>query len=285
MSQYIITGGEGFIGYRIVENTAGVSFDIKSDEDILDKDLLERECRGKSGIFHCASKISVPESFEIPNEYYKTNVIGTRNVIEVAERFGLKIVFSSSAAVYGESNTTLEESHLLCPQSPYAENKIEGEKMLENSKIPHIVLRYFNVYGPNQSKEYAGVITSFIANALSGHDLVIYGDGNQIRDFIFVEDVAKANILAMKYQNKTFETFNIASGIETSINDLANLIIRLTKSPSKIVYRPSRKGDIVYSKADVSKARKILGFEAKVSLEEGLRKTILRIRSVASNFQ
>lgn len=274
MSKYLITGGEGFIGSRIVQKTSGVSYDIKSGFDILNIETLEKAAIGIDGIFHCAAKISVPESISKPNEYYKINVEGTRSVTKIAEDTKSKIVFSSSAAVYGDTTSAVNEKSLVNPKSPYAQNKIDGENILKNSPVPHIALRYFNIYGPGQSPQYAGVITSFITNAINGTDLVIFGDGNQVRDFIFVDDIARANVKAMEYDNTFFEVFNIGSGIETSINKLAETILQLTNSNSKIVYKPYRPGDIIYSLADVSKAERVLKWKAEVSLEDGLKETI-----------
>ncbi len=274
MSKYLITGGEGFIGSRIVQKTSGVSYDIKSGFDILNIESLEKAAIGIDGIFHCAAKISVPESISKPNEYYKINVEGTRSVTKIAEDTKSKIVFSSSAAVYGDTTSAVNEKSLVNPKSPYAQNKIDGENILKNSPVPHIALRYFNIYGPGQSPQYAGVITSFITNAINGTDLVIFGDGNQVRDFVFVDDIALANVKAMEYDNTFFEVFNIGSGIETSINRLAETILQLTNSNSKIVYKPCRPGDIIYSLADVSKAERVLKWKAEVSLEDGLKETI-----------
>lgn len=278
MGKYLVTGGEGFIGSRIVRNTGGEAFDLKSGKNILDETLLSQAVSGVSGMFHCAAKISVPESIQFPEMYFETNVLGTKSVIKAAEKAGIKIVFSSSAAVYGESKIRVQEDAQLFPQSPYAENKRDGEELLRKSSIPHIALRYFNVYGPGQSPQYAGVISAFIKNALKGEDLMIFGDGKQVRDFIFVDDVVSANIAVMNYKNTFFEIFNIGTGTETNLNDLAQMIIKLTKSSSKIIYKAAREGDIVYSQADVSKAERILGWKAKVSLEEGLKKTIESFR-------
>ena len=176
MGKILVTGGQGFIGGHIAKLTGGNSFDIKSGLDILDTDKLSGAVLDKSEIFHCAAKISVPESFQMPEEYYKTNVLGTRNVIEVAEKSASKIVFSSSAAVYGEANKKVDENAPLSPLSPYAENKKDGENLLRVAKTPSIALRYFNVYGPGQSAAYAGVITAFIVSALKDEDLKIFGD-------------------------------------------------------------------------------------------------------------
>ncbi|MDB5245030.1 MAG: NDP-sugar epimerase [Parcubacteria group bacterium] len=274
MKNFLVTGGEGFIGSRIVGLTEAQPYDLKSGSDILNTQKLFDVCEDVDGIFHCAAKISVPESIEKPDEYYLHNVEGTKSVIEVAEKGNRKIVFSSSAAVYGESDRVVSENDSLHPLSPYAQNKIDGEEMLRNSTTPNVILRYFNVYGPGQSAAYAGVITTFIRAALKNEDLILFGDGEQIRDFVYVDDVARANIAAMESDVGGAEIFNIGSGTKTSIIELAQEIIRFTGSSSSIRHEAPRSGDIVYSQADVSKAAELLGFRAEVSLEEGLRKTI-----------
>lgn len=270
MNKYLITGGEGFIGKNVTNFSSGKSFDIKSGFDILNKEQLINEVDFGMGIFHLAAKISVPESFKNEEEYQKVNVFGSENVIEVAKEKSCKIVFSSSAAVYGNYDRKVVEDDILNPLSPYANNKMDVEKLLEKSGLNAICLRYFNVYGPNQSKEYAGVITNFIDRAKQNEDIIIFGDGKQVRDFVYVTDVAEANIKAMEYVGSHFEIINIASGEEITINDLAKLIIELTNSKSKIVYKEARLGDIYYSGANIDKAKKLLSFSPKVSLREGL---------------
>jgi UDP-glucose 4-epimerase len=278
MSKWLVTGGEGFIGGRIVALTGSTPYDLKSGKDILHTEELGSACSEVDGIFHCAAKISVPESFEKPDEYYLNNVEGTESVIRVAQDGGKSIVFSSSAAVYGEADHPVQEDDALKPQSPYAENKGEGEQMLLESGLPVCILRYFNVYGPGQSPAYAGVITAFIRSALNGDDLVIYGSGEQVRDFVYVDDVARANIVAME-SVASGKVFNIGSGTRTSIRELAEKVIQLTDSPSIIRHAEPRQGDIVYSQADISKAEKMLGWKAETSLSEGLKKTIEFYRS------
>ena len=274
MKKYLVTGGEGFIGSKIVSKTGANSFDLKSNLDILNSEQFAEACVLSTAIFHCAAKISVPESIQKPDEYYRNNVEGTKSVAGVAERNSLKIVFSSSAAVYGDATETVLETSDLNPKSPYAQNKIDGENILKKLKTPAIALRYFNVYGPGQSDAYAGVITAFIKRALKNEDIVIFGDGKQVRDFVYVDDIAEANIAAMNYKNNQFEIFNIGSGVETTINNLAQKIITLSGSLSKIKYAPAREGDIVYSQANVSKAKKVLGWSPKVSLDDGLKQVI-----------
>lgn len=270
MNKYLITGGEGFIGQNVTNLSGGKSFDLKSGFDILDKDQLSKEINFGEGIFHLAAKISVPESFLYEEEYKKTNVLGLKNVIEIAKEKSCKIVFSSSAAVYGNYDRKVVENDILNPLSPYAKNKMDGEKLLEQSGLSAVCLRYFNVYGPKQSKEYAGVITNFIDKAKLNEDIVIFGDGTQVRDFVYVTDVAEANIKAMEYDGSVFEIINIASGEEITINDLAKLVIELTNSSSKIIYKEARVGDIYYSGANIDKAKRLLGFTPKVNLRQGL---------------
>lgn len=278
--KYVITGGDGFIGGHIVEATGGYSYDIKHGEDILDTKTLGLVVTDADGIFHCAAKISVPESVVKPEEYHQNNVVGMQYVLDAAKTSikKPKVVFSSSAAVYGEYNTAVQEDAALHPASPYGQNKCDGEELLKNAGVNGVVLRYFNVYGPGQSLAYAGVITIFIQKALKGEDLIIYGNGNAVRDFIYIDDIVSANIAAMNYTTSPFEIFNIGTGIETTMKALAETIITLTKSSSKIKYEKGRPGDVVYSRADISKTQKTLGWSARVSLEDGLRKTIAAFR-------
>lgn len=274
MNTLLVTGGQGFVGSRIIKMLGGESYDLKSSLDILDEPRLQTASQDKNAIVHCAAKISVPESFKIPQEYYRTNVEGTASVIKAAETNKNKIVFFSSAAVYGDSSKKVTEEDVLNPKSPYASNKRDGEELLKKSSVPHIALRPFNIYGPGQSPQYAGVITHFITAALAHKDVTIFGDGNHVRDFIFIDDIVSAVKAATEYKNTQFEVFNIGSGVETTMSSLAELIIKLTNSSSKIVFKPNREGDIVYSQADVSKAEKLLNFKAKISLTEGLKRTV-----------
>jgi UDP-glucose 4-epimerase len=261
--KYLITGGAGFIGSSIAKNIDAIIFDTTKGHDILNAQQLSEMSHATEGIFHCAAKISVPESFEKPDEYHTVNVLGTKNVVATNK----KIVFSSSAAVYGTYTKKVREDFILKPESPYGQNKVDAEQLLAHG--PHIALRYFNVY-PSRF----GVISKFITLAKENKDIVLAGDGSQVRDFIFIDDIVAANIKAMQYTNKEFEVFNIASGVGITIKELAELIIRLTNSKSKIVFTAKHKGDINYSVADISKAKEKLGWEPKVTLEQGLKKIL-----------
>ncbi len=162
MNDCLVTGGEGFIGSRIVAETNAQSFDLKSGQDILNQAQLTEALRAKKVIWHCAAKVSVPESVAKPEEYHRTNVEGTRMLLSATEKTDTRIIFSSSAAVYGEADYPVSETEILNPTSPYAENKRDAEELLRESGLPTVILRYFNVYGPGQSEAYAGVISIFI---------------------------------------------------------------------------------------------------------------------------
>lgn len=262
-NKYLVTGGAGFIGSNIAKETGAEVFDIKLGQDILNKNQLLQAAQNVDGIFHCAAKIIVSESFEKSNEYYEINVTGTKNVLTA----GKKVVFSSSAAVYGTYDQKVNENFKLKPESPYGQNKLDAEKLLSTG--PHVALRYFNVY-PSQH----GVISKFISLAKENKNIEINGAGDQVRDFIFIDDVVEANIKAMQYKNTSFEVFNIASGVGITIKELAEMIIFITNSKSKIIFLPKQQGDIFYSVADISKAKQKLDWEPKVTLEQGLKQII-----------
>jgi UDP-glucose 4-epimerase len=292
----VITGGCGFIGSNLaaeiskqmdvvvidnlysgkMENLEGDLEFIKGD--ILDLDFLKDVFRDANFVFHLAAIVSVRESIKNPILTNEVNVRGTLNVLEAARTGEIeKVIYSSSCAIYGESYVLpLKESMLPNPKSPYAASKLAAENYCRiYSKLygmKNVVLRYFNVYGPKQDpfSDYAAVIPKFITRALKGESLIIYGDGEQTRDFIYVKDVVRANILAMR---RGEGVYNIASGEETSINELAGLIKRLTGLAANPIYKGEREGDIRHSSADITKAREI-GFFPTYSLEEGLRETI-----------
>ena len=299
----LVTGGAGFIGSHLVdalvekghevtvldnlttgklENIAhhiekgNITF-IKGD--IQNTRILNKALKNVDAVMHLAALISVEESIKKPLLYHQVNVTGTLKLLKTAAINKVKhIIFASSAAVYGEPiELPIKESHPLNPLSPYAATKIAAENYLKTYNHIHgittTILRIFNAYGPRQTiSQYAGVITKFINNALTGKPLIIYGDGTQTRDFIYVKDVAKAFIAA--FEAKRSGTYNIATGKPTTINQLAQLIKQLTKSPSSIIHTKPRKGDIKHSHADTTKAQQELEFKAKTSLKEGLKQTI-----------
>ncbi|SNY99511.1 SDR family NAD(P)-dependent oxidoreductase [Flagellimonas pacifica] len=298
MDKYVITGGAGFIGSHIAEALAeqgkkvialdslrtGSKKNLESLKvefvhgDILEKGLLNRLTDGAKGIFHLAALVSVPESLQKIDECININTNGTLNVLEAAKRNNnCKVVLSSSAAVYG-NNPKLPKSEDMYPEplTPYAVTKLDGEyylKMYQDQwSVPTASLRYFNVFGPRQNPNsaYAAAVPIFIQKALLNEPLVIYGDGQQTRDFVYVKDVAAANLFAMENGESVY---NVALGNSTTILDLAKKIVDLTNSNSKIIFKPERAGDVKHSRANVAKYQ-ALGFEPKYSMENALKETI-----------
>lgn len=294
----LITGGAGFIGSTIVEhfhqtddvivldnlrsgfehNLAGFQVTFIQGS-VTDKSMVEKAVRGVDYIFHLAALVSVPESVENPRETVDINVHGTLNVLEAARTHGVKkVVISSSAAIYGDNPVVPKvESMVPEPKSPYAITKLDAEyyaKMYTTEvAVPVVCLRYFNVFGPRQNpkSQYAAAVPIFIDRAIRSQDITIYGDGEQTRDFVYVEDVVAANALAAR--STATGVYNIAGGGRITINDLASAIIALTRSSSSILHVGERAGDVKHSQADIGLANAI-GFRPKYTLEQGLKPTI-----------
>lgn len=302
----LVTGGAGFIGSHVAEQAAlagyrvvildnlstgktkrisylkskyGVKF-IKGDVRDLGTVLDATLCA--SVIFHLAALISVPDSVKNPDEYRMVNYIGTNKIVEAAILRRVKrIVFSSSAAVYGASEEILlSESDRTAPCSPYGQSKLEAEELLrlQSKYVDAVSLRYFNVYGPGQvlPRGYGAVIPSFITKARLRQRPIIFEDGMQMRDFCHVRDVAAANIAAAKFEYPFYGTvYNIASGEAITILELWNIIAELSGC-SKLSphYRPSRPGDIRWSCANIDRAREIFGYAPSVSLRDGLKEMV-----------
>lgn len=301
-TKVVVTGGAGFIGSHIVEQwlkegaevhvidnlrTGFLSNVVLFKEAVFHKfSITERDkvfevIEGADYVHNLAALISVPESVEKPRECVEINVNGLLNVLDASKEFGVKkIIHSSSAAVYGDNPVSPKSTDMMPqPKSPYGITKLDGEYYLkmynELFDIGAVSLRYFNVFGPRQDpkSQYAAAIPIFISKAINNDPIIIYGDGEQTRDFIFVKDVVKANILAAKNENVN-GVYNVALGKATSINMIAKEIIKLTGSKSKIIYESERTGDIKHSLASIEKTKMELGFEADHSLEEGLEDTI-----------
>jgi len=301
MSRILVTGGAGFIGSNLTKFLLDKGFDVvvldnfstgskENIEDIKDKvEILELDVRNIEDlrknlknidyIFHLAAFVSVPESVEKRCETFEINVRGTRNILDIAKEIGVKkVVIPSSAAVYGDDPELpkTEDSELI-PKSPYAESKIMDERLVKDysKDIETAALRLFNVYGLNQNPDspYAAVIPIFIKRALEGKDLIIYGNGKQTRDFIYVKDVCEAFLLTLS-TTLHGDIINIGSGKELSINELAEKIIELTNSNSKINYEDARPGDILRSVADITLSKEKLNFKPKYSLEDGLKELL-----------
>ncbi|MBP1912635.1 SDR family oxidoreductase [Thermococcus stetteri] len=293
----VVTGGAGFIGshlaWELVKDNDVIIIDnlytgkeenvppgarlIKAD--IRDYEAIAELISNADYVFHEAAQVSVVESIRDPVFTEEVNVLGTLNVLKALIEGHGKLVFASSAAVYGDnSNLPLKETERPKPLSPYGVTKATAEEYLrvfhELYGLPVVSLRYFNVFGPRQSaNQYAGVISIFINRALRGEPLIIFGDGKQTRDFIYVKDVVRANLLVAESKRANGRVFNVATGNETTILELAMKIIEITGTTSSIVFDKPRPGDIRHSRADISEIRK-LGFEPAWSLEEGLKKTV-----------
>lgn len=304
MAKYLVTGGAGFIGSRISEllieegNYVRVLDNLSSGDisnlssiinhpnfDFIDGDIKDYiTCVNASVnidyIIHQAALVSVPKSIELPVENNAININGFVNILEAARINKIKkVVYASSSAVYGDNEDVLKtESRIGNSISPYALSKYVDELYASMYSrvynLETVGLRYFNVYGPKQdpSSVYSGVISIFMKKLLAGEDLNIYGDGNVVRDFVYVDDVARANIQASKSVNSNNSVYNIGTSNPTTIKELANTLIKITKKDVKINYLEPRKGDILYSCANIEKARIEIKFNPEVEIEEGLLK-------------
>ncbi|RPJ42802.1 MAG: NAD-dependent epimerase/dehydratase family protein, partial [Candidatus Latescibacterota bacterium] len=249
---------------------------------IRDLDAVRRAARGVDAILHHAAVVSVPLSVEDPVGTNEVNVGGTLHVLVAArEERARRVVFASSTAVYGDSpKHPKSETDPFLPLSPYAASKCVGEiygaLFHRSHAVPFVALRYFNVFGPGQDEHspYAAAIPLLTRALLRGERPVIYGDGTQTRDFVFISDVVAANLRALDNEGAVGGVFNIARGVECDLNALAAALSRIVGTASEPRYAPPRAGDILRSLADTRRAREILGFEARVPLEEGLRLTV-----------
>jgi UDP-N-acetylglucosamine/UDP-N-acetyl-alpha-D-glucosaminouronate 4-epimerase len=258
--------------------------------DLRNRDAVRAAAEGAHAIFHQGAKRSVPRSILEPGLTTEVNVGGTLNVLLAAREVGARVVAASSSSVYGDQDRfPQEESMSPRPKSPYAASKAAGEAyclaIWTSMGVPAISLRYFNVYGPGQdpNSEYAAVVPRFITACLNGVRPVIHGDGEQARDFTFVDDIIEANVMAAQAGEEAFgKAFNIGGGGEpTSINELLGLIAELTGTSPDPAHEPSRDGDVRMTYADVSRARAALGYEPRVPIREGLRRTLEAFRASA----
>ena len=295
----LVTGGAGFIGSHIVEylvqrgdnvivldnlsngkmqNMSKVSDDINFvNGDVRDCNLVEQLVKDVDGVFHEAALVSVPESFKMQNEYFDVNVNGTENILKLAKEYGFKIVYASSSSVYGNPKSVpIKEDDDRNPLNPYAKTKLEDELLAEkySEMGVHVIgLRYFNIFGRRQSKEYAGVIKLFLEKIQQNKAPIINGDGSQTRDFVYIDDVVKANILAMD-SNIKYKFLNVGTGFSISILDLANICIEASGLSLKPVHGPQLPGDILDSKADLELIKKSLEWKPITKLEDWLVQVI-----------
>jgi UDP-glucose 4-epimerase len=303
----VITGGCGFIGSHIAEywdsqnaevhiidnlrsgylkNIGHIKNVVYHNVSITDRETVFEILKDATYVHHLAAMVSVPESVENPLECVRINVGGLINVLDAAVKNKVKkIVHSSSAAVYGDNPESPKNVNMKpMPKSPYGITKLDGEYYLqayqENFGLHTTSLRYFNVFGTRQDpkSQYAAAVPIFISKAVKNEPLIIYGDGKQTRDFIYVKDVVKANVLAVT-NAEVSGVFNVALGGTTTINDIANLIIKETGSKSKIIYEPVRAGDIKHSHASIEDTVTKLKFSPAFTLQEGLQETIKYYKS------
>ena len=299
--KFAVTGGAGFVGNNIVrllvskgysvvvidnlhtgkkENLDGIFEKIEFHQtDIRNYDEIEKILKNVDGVFHEAALTIVQESFDKREEYFDVNVKGTENIFKIARKFKKKVVYASSSSIYGDSKQIpIKENSDRNPINPYGQTKLDDEFLAEkysDSGLEVIGLRYFNIFGKGQTGSYAGVITQFMRKLNEEKPPIIYGDGTQIRDFIHVTDIAEANLSAMLSKiNSGF--FNIGTGVGTKIIDLAKIMIKIFDSKFEPIFQDSLKGDVKISQADIILTKKMINWESKIELEEGLRKFILK---------
>lgn len=296
----LVTGGAGFIGSNVVEKLLSEGWQVRVlddlssgyadnltglpvefvEGDICDARAAEEACKDIDVVFHLAASVGRQRSIDHPQRDSEINLLGTINVLEGMRKNSVrKIVYSSSAAIFGELVTdTIDEGHPQNADSPYGVSKLAAEKMIlayhDIYGIECVCLRYFNIYGVHQRFDlYGNVIPIFAKRVFSGEPITIYGDGKQTRDFLNVKDVARANYLAAVSDRSG--VFNLGSGSSITINRLADMILTITGKQVPVEYAPVRPADVLHCKANASKARDVLGFEAQISLEAGLPEYLL----------
>ncbi len=299
----LVTGGAGFIGSHLVDsliekgckvtvldnlstgslyNLAHINDRITFIQgDIRDYETVIKAAKGCDVIFHQAAMVSVPQTVKEPVDSAMVNDMGTLFVLESARKNNIKrVVLASSCAVYGDYPQVPKDENMNPePLSPYAVQKLAGEMYAglypDLYGIETVCLRYFNVYGPRQdpSSPYSGVISIFMKKAILNEPPVIYGDGNQYRDFVFVKDVVRANLLAAYAENAGGKVFNVGTGVFIDINRLWDMICRISGVNIKPEYKPLRPGDILKSVASIDRAKADLSFESEYIFENGLAET------------
>jgi UDP-glucose 4-epimerase len=298
LGEVVVTGGAGFIGSAVVNLLLEKGYTVRVVDDLSTGDLrnlpdhprlrfvkhdvtvaegLDNVLNGAETIIHMAAVASVPECESNPMKAFKVNVRGLENIIKLGVKNSVKkIVFTSSAAVYGDVEEPVSEEAPPKPFSVYGHTKLLGETLLENSGAPSVVFRIFNAYGRTGAGVGTyGVVDRFLKNLKEGKPLEIYGDGKNVRDFIHVRDVANAIALSVEKDVDGFNVFNLGTGRATTIYELANLVLKLS-SQGRVVMHLPRQGDIKYSVADISKAARELGFKPTVTLEDYIKQQLSR---------
>ena len=304
MGMHLVTGGAGFIGsniaeellaqgerVRIIDNlSTGKRANVEAlkgpvefiEGDICDGAVIGRAVRGVEVVFHEAAIASVPRSVKDPLTTNRASVDGTLAVLLAAREAGVRrVIYASSSAVYGETATLPKTEEMpTVPVSPYGVAKLAAElycrAFAKCYGLETVSLRYFNVFGPRQDPKsmYAGVIPIFVRELLAGRAPTIFGDGEQTRDFTYITNVVQANLKAATAKGAAGGVFNTGAGVRTSVNTLYRLIAGILGIDRPAKYGPPRHGDVLHAYADVSAARKVLGYDPTVTVEEGLRRTI-----------
>ncbi len=311
---YLVTGGAGFIGSHLVERllrdgalvrvldnfSAGTRANLAFARacrrqievvrgDITNLNTVERAVRGARVIFHQAAMRSVPRSVKDPFGANRNNVTGTLDILEAARRARVpRVVYASSSSVYGDRpDLPKREDQSPQPVSPYAASKTAGELYAgvwsRLFGVETVGLRYFNVFGPRQDpkSEYAAVIPRFIMWSLTGKALEVHGDGTQSRDFTYIDNVVEANMLAARAPDVAGEVFNVGCGDHTSLLEIIALLEEILGRSLARRHTASRAGDVPHTLADISKAKRVLGYEPLVGFEDGLRRTVEYFRAIA----
>lgn len=302
----LVTGGSGFIGSHIVEHYQGKADEIRVldnlrtgyrknldglkcdfiDGSITDREVVRKAVQGVDYIFHLAALVSVPESMSKPGECVDINVHGLLNVLEEAAAAGVKkLVFASSAAVYGD-NPSVPKVETMAPEpkSPYAITKLDGEYYLgmfqREGRLETAAIRFFNVFGPRQDPKgaYAAAVPIFIEKAVMGENITVYGDGEQTRDFIYVKDIVGALSFAVETPGVT-GVFNAGYGGQITINDLAGQVIANAGTAAQVLHAPERPGDVKHSRASADKLL-AAGWKPQHTLDEGLSATFDFFKSI-----
>ncbi len=304
MALYLVTGGAGFIGshivrrliadghrVRVLDNLSTGNMDKLADVidrvEFVEGDLRQEAdcqaaCAGVEMVFHEAALPSVPRSVEDPQTFHDNNINGTFQLFLAAQEAGCRrIIYAASSSAYGDQPTQPKrETMLPAPLSPYAFNKLAGEYyarvFYESYGLETISLRYFNVFGPHQdpTSQYAAAISAFVSALLRGDQTIVYGDGEQTRDFTHIDNVVEANMLAAAAKNTQGQVINIACGQSVSINQVIATINNLLGTDLKPKYAPPRAGDVMHSLADITLAREVIGYEPHLMFEDGLARAI-----------
>ena len=297
--KYVVTGGAGFIGSHLTEKlikqggvvtvldnlNTGKEKNLELIKEkiefvkgsILDTKLLEEITKNVDGVFHQAALASVQDSFTKPDEYYDVNVNGTENIFKLSKKHGFKVVYASSSSVYGNpTRIPTKESDDKNPINPYAETKLKAEELaIQYSKmgVSVIGLRYFNVFGKRQSKEYAGVIKLFLEQIRNELPPKINGNGTQSRDFVHVDDVVNANIMSMN-SDVTHEFFNVGTNSSITVRDLAKTVIESSGLDIEPIFGPGLEGDVDKTIANIDLIKQKIGWKPSVMLVDWLKEII-----------